>query len=66
MIVSALIRTVIGFYGLVRFVSAYVKQFIKTVVKRNIPHKCPRFEMVFPANDDFHDHLSQIPKHNNS
>lgn len=66
MLVSALIRSDSGFYGLVRFVSAYVKQFIKTVVKRNVPHKCRSYEMVFPAHDDFHDHLSQIPKHNNS
>lgn len=58
MIVSVLLRLVIGFYGLVRFVSAYVKEFIKTVVKRNVPHKCPSYEMVFPANDNFHDHLS--------
>lgn len=34
MIVSSLIRADSGFYGLVRFVSGYVKKFIKTVVKR--------------------------------
>lgn len=64
MIVEALLRSMIGFDGLVRFVSAYVKRFIKTALKRNVPHKCPSYEMVFPAHD-FHYHLSQMPKHNN-